>query len=309
MNNIHHKVVVQEAVKTKFNGSEPLVSKVKPTYPESAEREYRRITNRYIRLLNETIKEHLPKMLEAYKKERHNDSRFDDMRDLDNDVRREIQKASEELEQKIAAFGLDNFIRKIANMTKNKSIEEWKRIVKQTLGIDLFDDYYKGDFYEQALKQWIDENVTKIQSIPSEALGSMRDIILKGFARGETITSITKAIQEQYKLSRNKAKSLARDQLATLNSQITKLQQKDAGCTKYKWSTSRDSRVRDCHRELNGKIFSWDDPPEMWYETKKRGKVYTGRRCHPGEDYLCRCIAIPVFDYDTVDVPIKPSGD
>ena len=248
-------------------------------------------------------------MLEAYKKERHGDSRFDDMRDLDNDVRQELQKASEELEQKIAAYGLDKLILKIANMTKNKSINEWKRIIKQTLGIDLFDDYYKGEFYEQALKQWIDENVMKIQSIPNEALGSMREIILNGFSRGQTITEITKAIQAEYKVSKNKAKSLARDQLATLNSQITKLQQKDAGCTHYKWSDSQDSRVRDCHHELNGKIFSWDDPPEMWYETKKRGRVYTGRRCHPGEDYLCRCIAIPVFNYDTVDVPMKPSGN
>lgn len=309
MNKHQHHIMVQEATKKKFKQDKPLVSKVKPTYPESAEREYRRITNGYVKLLNETIKKHLPKMLEAYKKERHGDSRFDDMRDLDNDVRQELQKASEELEQKIAAYGLDKFIAKIANMTKNKSINEWKRIVKQTLGIDLFDDYYKGEFYEQALKQWIDENVMKIQSIPNEALGSMREIILNGFSRGQTITEITKAIQAEYKVSKNKAKSLARDQLATLNSQITKLQQKDAGCTHYKWSDSRDSRVRDCHHELNGKIFSWDDPPEMWYETKKRGRVYTGRRCHPGEDYLCRCIAIPVFNYDTVDVPMKPSGN
>ena len=309
MNKQHHQVLVQEAVKAKFNGTAPLVSKVKPTYPESAEREYRRITKGYVKLLNETIKEHLPRIFEAYKRERQGESRFDDMRELDSDVRREIQKASEELEQKIAAYGLDRFVQKVASMAKNKSIKEWKRIVKKTLGIDLMDDYYRGDFYEQALKQWVDENVAKIQSISSETLGSMNDIILKGFARGETITSITKAIQEEYNLSKSKAKSIARDQLATLNSQITKLQQKDAGCNKYKWSTSHDSRVRDCHRELNGKIFSWDDPPEMWYETKKRGKVYTGRRCHPGEDYLCRCIAIPVFDYDTVDVPIKPSDD
>lgn len=309
MNKQHHQVIVQGAVKAKFKGSEPLVSKVKPTYPESAEREYRRIANGYVKLLNDTIKAHLPKIFELYKRERKDDEHFDDMRDLDSEVRRELQKASEELEQKIASYGLDNFIRKIATLTKNKSINEWKRVVRQTLGIDLFDDYYKGDFYEQALKQWIDENVAKIRSIPSESLNSMNDIILKGFARGESITTITKAIQSECKVSKNKAKALARDQLATLNSQITKLQQKDAGCSKYKWSSSRDSRVRDCHRALNGQIFSWDDPPEMWYETKSRGRVYTGRHCHPGEDYLCRCIAIPVFDYDTVDVPMKPSGN
>ena len=248
-------------------------------------------------------------MLAAYKKERKNDTRFDDIRDLNNGIRREMQNASEELEKKIYSYGIDKLIEKSANMTKNKSEKEWKRIVKQTLGIDLFDDYYKGGFYEQALKKWIDDNVTKIKSIPTDTLGSMREVILNGFARGETVSTITKAIQEEYNISKSKAKSLARDQLATLNSQITQLQQRDAGCSKYKWSASHDSRVRDCHRELDGQIFSWDDPPEMWYETKSRGVVYTGRHCHPGEDYLCRCVAIPVFDYNTVDVPMKPSGD
>ena len=86
------------------------------------------------------------------------------------------------------------------------------------------------------------------------------------------------------------------------------MQQEDAGCTKYRWSSSKDSRVRDCHRALDGKIFRWDDPPEMWYETKA-DRVYTGRHCHPGEDYCCRCVAIPVFDLDTVDVPMQKAKE
>ena len=112
-------------------------------------------------------------------------------------------------------------------------------------------------------------------------------------------------IQKEYSLTLRKAQLLARDQVSSLNAQISKMQQQDAGCTKYRWSTSKDSRVRDCHRALEGKIFNWDDPPEMWYETKSRGRVSTGRRCNPGEDYCCRCVAIPVFDFNTVDVPIR----
>jgi SPP1 gp7 family putative phage head morphogenesis protein len=194
-------------------------------------------------------------------------------------------------------------------MAKGTSLREWKRAVKQTLGIDLFDDYYKGEFYEEALRKWIDDNILKIKTIPTQTLGSMREIILKGFSNGETIRTITQAIQDEYNISKSRAQMLARDQLSTLNSQITQLQQKDAGCNKYKWSTSKDSRVRDCHRSFHGKVFSWDEPPEIWYVTKKSGKIYTGRRCHPGEDYCCRCVAIPVFDLETIDVPIKSQDD
>ena len=194
-------------------------------------------------------------------------------------------------------------------MTKTTSLREWKRAVKETLGIDLMDDYYKGDFYEQALRMWVDSNVEKIKTIPTESLGSMRQIILDGYKQGRTIRDISKDIQEEYNVSKHRAQMFARDQVATLNAQITKMQQQDAGCKRYRWSTSHDARVRDCHRALDGKVFNWNDPPEMWYETKKSGRVYTGRRCNPGEDFLCRCIAIPEFDLDTINVPMKGQED
>ena len=55
------------------------------------------------------------------------------------------------------------------------------------------------------------------------------------------------------------------------------------GSNKYKWRTQKDSRVRLTHRKLEGKIFSFDKPP-----------IIDGRPLHPGEDYNCRCVAIPV---------------
>ena len=306
LNKQQHHEMVKGAVKGKFYGHKRLYGKTTPMYPDAAEREFKRICNSYVRIMHRTLQENLPELMEAYKAHQRGDSRYDDIRNVEDKVRTVFQKIARELEQRLGAFGLDDMVRKISKMTKNTALREWKRAVKETLGIDIFDDYFNGDFYEHALKQWIDENVLKIKSIPNESLGEMQKIIMDGYRQGASLTQITKQIQEQYKLTRRSAQLLARDQVSTLNSQITKLQQKDAGCTHYRWSDSRDSRVRDCHRELNGKIISWDDPPEMWYETKSRGRVYTGRRCHPGEDFCCRCIPIPVFDVDTIDVPMKP---
>ena len=44
----------------------------------------------------------------------------------------------------------------------------------------------------------------------------------------------------------------------------------------YKWYTQLANRVRPSHKEREGRIFSWDDPPEGG---------------HPGEDFGCRCWA------------------
>ena len=296
--------MVKRAVRGKFRGSQPLKCKTVPQYPKTAEREFRRITGSYMKLLNEELKKKLPAMMAEYQKERHGDSRFDDSQDLDAKLRLLLQDVATALEKRIAEYGLDQKVEQIAKMAKNVSIREWKRAVKDTLGIDLLDDYYKGEFFEEAIRRWIAENVLLIKSIPSETLSNMREIILGSYLKGSSIRDIQKAIQETYNVSKRKAQLLARDQVATLNAQLTKAQQTDAGCRKYRWSDSRDGRVRDCHKALNGKVFSWDNPPEMWYETKQ-GRVYTGRRCHPGEDYCCRCVAIPVFDPESIDVPMK----
>ena len=304
MNNTQHQEMVKRAVRGKFRGSQPLKCKTVPQYPKTAEREFRRITGSYMKLLNEELKKKLPAMMAEYQKERHGDSRFDDSQDLDAKLRLLLQDVAKALEKRIAEYGLDQKVEQIAKMAKNVSIREWKRAVKDTLGIDLLDDYYKGEFFEEAIRRWIAENVLLIKSIPSETLSNMREIILGSYLKGSSIRDIQKAIQETYNVSKRKAQLLARDQVATLNAQLTKAQQTDAGCKKYRWSDSRDGRVRDCHKALNGKVFSWDNPPEMWYETKQ-GRVYTGRRCHPGEDYCCRCVAIPVFDPESIDVPMK----
>lgn len=46
----------------------------------------------------------------------------------------------------------------------------------------------------------------------------------------------------------------------------------------YIWRTRRDAKVRLSHRMNDGRLFSWDNAPESG---------------HPGEDYNCRCEAVP----------------
>ncbi len=221
MNNTQHQEMVKAAVRPKFYGHKAIKAKTIPRYPITAEREFRRIAGAYMKLLNEELKKKLPEMMSEYAKERHGDSRFDDSQDLDAKLRLLLQDVAAALEKRIAEYGLDRKVEQIAKMTKNTSIREWKRAVKQTLGIDLLDDYYKGEFYDEVIRRWIAENVLKIKSIPTETLGNMRQTILESYMKGRSIRDIQKEIQTQYNVSKKKAQLLARDQVATLNAQIT----------------------------------------------------------------------------------------
>ena len=135
-----------------------------------------------------------------------------------------------------------------------------------------------------------------IKTITKDTLSQMENIVQEGFKTGKTTTSIVKEIQSTYGVEKRYARLIARDQMAKLNADLTKTQQQDAGVEEYIWSTSGDGRVRDRHRSLNNKTFRWDDPPVV--DTK------TGRRCHPGEDYQCRCVSLPKFNFSTLDLPI-----
>ncbi len=282
-------------------------SKANIRYPESPDREYQRLSKAYMVLMNKSLKKYLPEMMSLYKAHRDDDAqtRLDSFNDIEMRERQIIQKIRADLEKAVDEFGLDLKLSRIARLTKNASLKEWKRAVRNTLGIDITKDYYNGELYEQALQRWTAENIAKIKTMPGQSLAELERIVLDGYKQGKTITTIQKEIQDQYGTDKHKAQMLARDQLSSLNAELARMQQTDAGVKQYKWSSSKDSRVRDCHRQFDGKIFSWDDPPEGWYTTKSRGNVMTGRRCHPGQDYCCRCVAIPVFDYQTIDLPIK----
>ncbi len=287
-------------VKPKFYGNERLICKAVARYPEGIEREYIRLTDAYVRLVNKTLKEYLPQIRAAARADREERRRLDSAGDLMAAIERAFSAAGIDLDKRMEEFGLRQKLEGLAHMTQKLSIKEWKREVSATLGIDLMDDYYLGEFYRRQLDAWVDGNVDLIKSIPKDTMAEMKVIVKEGFRGGRTITAILKDIQDTYGVKKRSARLIARDQLSKLNGELAKEQQQDAGVEEYIWRSVGDSRVRERHRELDGKRFRWDDPPIV--DTK------SGRRGHPGEDFQCRCIAIPVFNIKTIDLPMKGGG-
>ena len=289
---------VLEKVGKKFYGHNVLFSKYTPQIPAGAEREYIRLTNQYMEILKEELEKMLPELKAIYKlerdaeaKNRHNDS----VLDLILAVSRLFSTVKNNIIVRAKAFGLERKLFTIANLNRRLTTREWEKAIRATLGIDIREDYYLGNFYADQLAIWVSDNVDLIKTIPEDTLDKMKDIVLDGFENGKTTTRIAREIQQAYGVSRRKAKNIARDQTAKLNGQIQRAQQQDAGISKYIWSTVGDSRVRDSHSALNGKVFSWDNAPVN----------SDGRKCHPGEDYNCRCIGRPVFDKRTLTLPVK----
>lgn len=286
----------------KNNGPGIRVPKVSAKYPAKAEIDFRSIANQRLESIRKIVREEMPEILNAVSEERMDlpDARMDS----EDDFVRRIRNCFEIIRERVKKLGeddpLERHIRKCADYTDQRELSEWRRSVRSALGLDIVEDYFIGTRYEGMLADWVRRNVSFVTSIEDGFLSDLEQAIIEGFTKGSSIKDISNELQSRFNVSKSKARLLARDQIGTLSSDLTRVRHEAAGVSEYYWDTSGDGKVRPCHAELDGKKFSYSNPPAMWYMTK-HGKKYSGRRCNPGEDYQCRCIARPAFDFEKIN--------
>lgn len=132
-----------------------------------------------------------------------------------------------------------------------------------------------------------DKNIQLVEKAHRAYAESVRDIVGNPDNFGLQVDELKALLLERGDVSESRAELIARDQTLKLNGDITRVRQQSAGVNSYVWSTSLDERVRDEHAELEGEVFSWDSPPEPG---------------HPGQDFQCRCVAIPAGIEELDDV-------
>lgn len=134
--------------------------------------------------------------------------------------------------------------------------------------------------YTDNMKLWI-------KKFSEETIQDLRMAVEVNAHEGYRFDRLIDAIQQRYGVSQSKARFLARQETSLFMSKFRKGRFHEAGVRMYKWSTSHDERVRDDHKHLNGRVFSYDQPPIV--------DRATGRTGNPGEDFNCRCVDIPVL--------------
>lgn len=131
--------------------------------------------------------------------------------------------------------------------------------------------------------RWVKDNVARITGMTDDQLGKIERILRDGDGmRAETLAKeISRQVED---VSDSRAEFIARDQVLTLNAQVTHERMGAAGITTAIWSTSGDERVRDSHADMDGEEFDLDDPP-----------IVDGEPTLPGEAPMCRCVSFPVL--------------
>ena len=127
------------------------------------------------------------------------------------------------------------------------------------------------------IKNWTEDRIIK-----------MREVVGVMAIDGKSTKTIAEYIKKEFGISERHAKFLARNESAIATTSYLQAKYAEEGITEFKWYTNLDGRERPLHRELNGKIFRFDNPPIIDERTGEKGL--------PAQTYNCRCTFSPVIN-------------
>jgi len=131
--------------------------------------------------------------------------------------------------------------------------------------------------------------VKYITSLPIDAAERVHHLVKEGLIDGTRAKEIAEEIARSGEVSESRAMLIARTETTRAATALTQARAQTIQSTHYIWRTVHDGRVRQKHRELDGKVFAWDNPPIASEDDQP--VVHA----HPGEIYNCRCRPEPII--------------
>lgn len=188
------------------------------------------------------------------------------------------------------------------NMEKfNK--QEWDAFKKIAVGAAFSED---DTWTQSVIDNWAQTQVTLITKASNDMRDAVARRVRKGVAEGQNNDEVKALIMRDLPgISTRRAAIIARDQTAKLNGGLAQGRMEQAGIETYIWSTSMDERVRGLpggkysnavpsHYLMEGLVCRWDDPTKYRNASGEWVARPAGAPLlHPGQDILCRCVALP----------------
>ena len=166
--------------------------------------------------------------------------------------------------------------RQLARIERDHRVR-FREQMRRRVSLDV-SSYLKHADVAPLMERAFDANWSLIKTIPPQAAQQLQRQL--GYMATFDRQKVIQAIDRTRTVTWRRARLIARDQNNKLVGQLSQVRQTGVGIKQYEWITSQDERVRPSHRELQGEVFDWDNPPVVG---------------HPGEDIQCRCHASPVW--------------
>lgn len=139
-------------------------------------------------------------------------------------------------------------------------------------------------------KAAVAENVSLIKSIPAQYLQQVEGAVMRSITTGNGLQDLVPALEKYEGQTHRRARNIALDQTRKTYNSINRDRMQSLGLKKFMWHHSGGgAHPREDHVEMDGQVFSFDDPPVIDQRTGEVGI--------PGQVPNCRCTMSPVFDF------------
>lgn len=133
------------------------------------------------------------------------------------------------------------------------------------------------------------ENVGLIRSIPEKYLQQVEGIVMRSYAAGRDLQTMTREIKELYPKTKNRAVLIARDQSNKANAVVQRARQQELGIVEAIWMHSHAGKEpRPTHVAMNGKRYKVE---KGMYDSAVKKRIF------PGEEINCRCTGRSVLPW------------
>lgn len=262
-------------------------------YPEAVEALYGAALQRRVAAAHKLMASRLAKAYESLGDEINERARRDDAWRADQQTLEEITRRLLSVVNRTAATFTRRAptgaatARRMANDMDAGATGALSAAIERVHGITVFQD---PTLTSDMIDTWVEVNVALIKSIDDRYFADVTRVLRDGLETGRSTRDLTADVERRFQVSGSRARLIVRDQLGTLNAQLTEARQTELGIERYTWRSSEDDRVRATHEDFNGQVFTWaQGSPEG----------------HPGEPIACRCTADPIIA-DPASLPTGP---
>lgn len=270
----------------------------KPVKPDAkAEAEYRAQLQSLVRLMAKELYAEIEPELKRLKPQYIADSYVRDS--WVDSILASIRKVSSKFTGDLFTAQAERIALRTVSRAEAGNAEAFRDSVNKAVGIDITRVTQSAGM-KNYLEASTAANVNLIKSIPSEYFQKVETLVLDGMNGGLAPSALAKQIQEETGVAYRRAKFIARDQMAKINSDMTRKRQEEAGIEFYQSIDSGDIRVsgNPAGKYPKAKISCWGIARQDIGYGKGVYKVSDGAPwagltgLHPGKHHPgCRCTA------------------
>ena len=196
---------------------------------------------------------------------------------------------------------------RMAKMAAAQNMKSWREAaMKSTRAREIYRSLQE-EITRTGLRPELEEialrNAKLIRSVPREIAQHLTQKAVTLQQEGRRDSEIASELRKLApNLTRSKIKLIARTEIARAGTDLDKLRAERLGLDWAVWETSQDQRVRPSHRNLNGVLMNWNDPPQP---EALIGEHSTLGRGFGGQFPNCRCLMLSVVDLNEIKWPVR----